>query len=268
LGVHSWSVGDVEIVRVEDLAFAVPTDLPVPEWMVPDFAPSAHEVGIAFTAIAIAADGQRIVVDPVLANDGPRNQADAAEHVEQLLASMADAGFPAESVDVVVDSHFDGVGWNTRPTASGWQPTFPNARYLYPKAELDAIDRGAFPGTEGLDVLRDAGVLEATPHDVQLTPHVALVDAPGHNVGHVAVRVKSNDELAGIPGHLVLSPFQVHDPGIDVGDSDLATATTSRRRLLDELAARDGLLLTTLVGGPGGGVVRREGDGFRLDVVG
>lgn len=265
---HQWRVGDVEVVRIEDVSFAVPTDLPVPDWMVPDFAPSTHEVGIAFSVIAIAADGQRIVVDPWLANDGPRDRPDAEEHVDQLLASMAAAGFPAESVDIVVNSHFDGVGWNTRPTVSGWRPTFPNARYLYPKAELDAIDRGVFQGTAGLKGLRDAGVLEATPHDLQLTPQVALVDAPGHNVGHVAVRVESDGEIAVIPGHLVLSPFQVDDPGIDVGDSDLATATTSRRRLLDELAARDGLLLTTLVGGPGGGVVRREGGGFRLDVVG
>jgi hypothetical protein len=37
-----------------------------------------------------------------------------------------------------------------------------------------------------------------------------------------------------------------------------------RAAYLAELADRDGTLLTTLVGGPGGGRVQREGDGYLL----
>ena len=62
----------------------------------------------------------------------------------------------------------------------------------------------------------------------------------------------------------MLSLVQVDDPGADAGELDLTTATATRRVVLDELASRDGVLLTTLVGGPGGGVVQRSGSGYRL----
>lgn len=266
---HRWTVGAAEIVRVEDSAFALPTDAAVAAWMVPDFAPTPAEIGIAFSALAIAADGLHLVVDPWLADDSPRERPDAGDHVDRLLGELAAAGFPAEDVDLVVNTHLDGIGWNTRPDGGGgWRPTFPNARYLYPEHELGAVDAGEpLYGNEGLEALRTAGVLEATPHDRALSEHVALVDAPGHNPGHVAVRVGGDDaDVAIIPGHLVLSPLHVHDPAFDIGEIDVALATKTRRRLFDELADAGGLLITSMLGGVGGGRVRRdEGDRYRLD---
>ena len=52
----------------------------------------------------------------------------------------------------------------------------------------------------------------------------------------------------------------------EAADLDPAVATASRIRVLDELADRDGLLLTGLLGGPGGGMVRRAGVSFALEV--
>lgn len=264
---HRWRVGDAEIVRFEDTSFALATSYAVPAWMVPEFAPTDAEIGIAFSAIGIVVDGLRIIVDPWLADDGPRDRPDAADHVDALLEQLAAAGFASGSVDLVINSHVDGIGWNTRPDASGdWTPTFPKARYLFPHAELDAIDAaGERYGGEHLAVLREAGLVDpvmTSPHEV--SPAVQLVDAPGHNAGHVAVRVESGGDLAIIPGHVILSPIQVDDPGYDAGDVDLADATATRRELLSELADRHGLLVTTLVGGPGGGRVERTGQGFAL----
>ena len=70
--------------------------------------------------------------------------------------------------------------------------------------------------------------------------------------------------LAIYAGHLVLSLLQIEDPERDIGELDVATAGSTRRLILDELADRRGVLLTTLVGGPGGGVVHRDGTGYRL----
>jgi glyoxylase-like metal-dependent hydrolase (beta-lactamase superfamily II) len=271
---HRWSVGDIDVVRVEDSAFALPTSDALPEWMVPAFAPSRNEVSLAFSALAVRVGDTRIVVDPWLADDGPRGRRGAAEHAARVFAELAAAGFAPDDVDLVVNSHFDGVGWNTRPSAAGgWEPTFPNARYLYVDAELAAMRRGDVIGGEPigdvtlLDPLLAAGLLDeiALPHS--LVPGVELVDAPGHNPGHAAVRLADGGDLAVIPGHLVLSPWQVHDPAVNLGDTDPALATATRRAILGELADRGGLLLTTLVGGPGGGRVHRrtDGDGFRLE---
>ncbi len=273
---HRWSVGEVEIVRIEDESFALPSDEPAPAWAVPDFAPNPGEVGLAFSAIAIADRDRRILVDPWLANDFPRTQPDAAERVTRLLGELESAGFAADAFDTVVNTHYDGMGWNTRPHKSpvdptdevGWQPSFRNARYVYPRDELDAWRQGRFPpevlGLEGLEVLETAGVLDAIELPHQLSPNVRLTDAPGHAFGHLAVTISSGGETAVIGGHLFLNPFQISDPSV-AADLDPIAATESRRRLLAELADVDGLLLTTLLGGPGGGHVRREGDSYRLD---
>jgi glyoxylase-like metal-dependent hydrolase (beta-lactamase superfamily II) len=273
---HRWRVGDIDIVRIEDESFALPSDEPAPGWAVPDFAPSSAEVGIAFSALALADGDRRILVDPWLANDGPRARADAAEHVERLLAELDRAGFPAEAIDTVVNSHFDGSGWNTRPDhgpssatdEARWVPTFANARYLYPRAEIDAWRAGQFPLlAEAFGELAAAGVLDAVDPPLALTPGIRLEDAPGHARGHVSVRIESGGDLAIIGGHLFLSPFQIDDPSV-AADIDPDTATLTRRRLLEGLADQGGLLLTTLLGGPGGGRVhphgRTEGS-FRLD---
>jgi glyoxylase-like metal-dependent hydrolase (beta-lactamase superfamily II) len=107
-------------------------------------------------------------------------------------------------------------------------------------------------------------VIDSVVAPATLAPGIEVVDAPGHNPGHFAVRIESGDDLAIVPGHLVLSPIQVDDPGFDVGDADLALATVTRRAILGELADRGGLLLTTLMGGSGGGRVRADGDGYAL----
>lgn len=266
---HRWRVGDVDVVRIEDTDFALPTDRPTPAWFVPAFAPKAGEVGIAFTALAIRSSDTRIVVDPWMANDGPREGADPAAHVGRLLYELDGAGFAADDIDVVVNTHLDGIGWNTRPSEQGWVPSFPNARYLYPAAELASIDAGAeLYGVEGFNQLRAQVTVEGVHAPATLTPSVTLVDAPGHNAGHLAVRIEDGGALAIYAGHLVLSPFQVAAPD-DPRDDGVAgpTAVATRRAILDELAAREGVLLTTLVGGAGGGVVRPDGVGFRLEPV-
>ena len=130
--------------------------------------------------LAIADRDRRIVVDPWLANDYPRYRDDAAARVASLLAELADAGFPSDEVDTVVNTHFDGIGWNTLSDPdhpATWTATFPNARYLYPAAELAAWRAGTYPpGEDGLAVLAALGVLDGIelPHEV--SDHVRLRD--------------------------------------------------------------------------------------------
>lgn len=258
----TWTVGEAEIVRIVDLELDLPAGRLVPDWCVPAFANGKGEVGLAFSAFAIRSGGRRMVVDPWLANDGPRDRAGAAGVAQRLLDELARAGFAPESVDVVVNTHLDGIGWNTRPgaDAEGWVPTFPNARYRWSAVQLDrhrADDR--------LAPLLSAGVVDAVEPGDQLGDAVWVEDAPGHEPGHLCVRIDSGGETAAIPGHLFLSPLQVADPAIPF-DEDPVTAATTRTDLLTDLAERQGLLLSPLLGGPGGGVVRQTGAGWWLDV--
>jgi hypothetical protein len=265
---HRWQVGAVEIVRIDSVELILPSDRPVPAWAVPHLAPSAEATYLAFSGFGIVDGDRRIVVDPWLADDSPRRGPDAAARVDRLLEELAAAGLPTAEVDIVVDTHIDGVGWNTRPSegdghADGWEPTFPRARYLYPRAELAAVDRGVeIMGGAELAPLFAAGLVDpvdAAPGPVELSPHVSLHAAPGHNFGHMAVHIDGGDgpgELAVIPGHLFLDLFTVDDPSFREGDGPEAPA--ARGRILDLLARRRGLLLSPFFGGAGGG--RVEGD--------
>lgn len=261
--VHRWKVGDVEIVRIEDDDFAVPSERPVPDWAVPHLAPDTSAYYVAFSAYGIASGRRRIVVDPWLANDFVRTRPDAAERAERLLGALADAGFDPEDVDTVVNTHIDGVGWNTRPDGDGWRPSFPNARHLYDRAEHDAYVRGeALFADADLSPLFDAGLVDPVDPPCAVADGVSLVDRPGENFGHMAVQLDSRGELAMIPGHLFLSVLGVSDPA--PGDEEREDAVVSRARVLGELADRQGLLLSPLFGGAGGGRVERAADGYRL----
>ncbi len=266
---HRWTVGDVEIVRVEDEDFDLPSGAPVPEWAVDaGLAPDTQTTSLAFTAYGIRSGDVRIVVDPWIANDFPRALPDADERSTKLLDELTAAGFPPDEVDIVVLTHYDGDGWMTRPDGVGaWTVTFRNARHIVARDELAAIQRGEelfHPGPAADHVV----AIGAEPVDppVALTDEVTLAPAPGHNYGHVAVRIESGGQLAVHAGHLFLTLFSVADPTPQDGEGDGPEAEATRRALLDELADRRGLLLLPLVGGPAGGagIVERDGPGYRM----
>ena len=186
-----------------------------------------------------------------------------ARRADTIVAALGDAGVRPEDVDVVVNTHVDGVGLNIRPTpdGAGMVATFPHARYVFSSTEL-----GLSADDERLDPLRRAGVIDPVDPPAEVAPGVTLEDAPGHRPGHLAVRLRSRGAEALVPGHLVISPVQVADPTIAL-DEDPGRATATRREVLADLADRGGVLIASLVGGPGGGRVAADGDTWRLEPV-
>jgi glyoxylase-like metal-dependent hydrolase (beta-lactamase superfamily II) len=227
-------VGDVEVVRIEDDDFALPSAVPVPSWAVDaGMAPDPGSTFLAFTAYGIRSGDTRIVVDPWIANDFPRSLPDADERSTRLLDQLAAAGFPADDVDVAVLTHVDGRGWFTRPDGS---TTFANARHLIARDEDAAVRRHEeFLGPDPFDDLLDAIGAEPVDPPVDLTDEVSLQPAPGHNYGHVAVRIESGGELAVLPGHLFLNVFEVADPTLSQFDIGIhPDLESTRRAILDE----------------------------------
>ena len=103
-------------MRIVELDIGLQAGGPVPDWCVPVFADGQGEVGIAFSAFAIASGGRRIVVDPWLANDGPRDRDGASATAQRLLTCLADAGLTPDEVDVVVTPTLA-----LPPVPIGWQ---------------------------------------------------------------------------------------------------------------------------------------------------
>ena len=187
-----WSVGDITVTRIESSNFVLPSATPMPAWSVPAFNPSVEQTSIAFSALVVRTPTSTIVVDPWLVDDGPRHLpvAEADAMIAGLLGEVAAVGARAEDVDTVVLSHVDGIGSSTRPTDDGWQPTFPDARYLLPRRSWRpsiAVSRSTAPASR--PAARDR-LAQPVDSPFEVGAGVTLVDAPGHNFGHVAVRIE------------------------------------------------------------------------------
>jgi glyoxylase-like metal-dependent hydrolase (beta-lactamase superfamily II) len=259
-----WCIGDSVITRVPDENFelVLPQDeatkavlLSQASWLAPHFLTDAGELRVGTSALAIDTPGARVVVDPWLVFDDPdRTAPDARARIERLLSALTDAGFPPETVDVVVNTHIDGVGVNTRPAAGAEVPAFPNARYLIASDEMAALDAGRIPGADPLGVLAVEGLVDdpggRVAGDVYVEP------GPGHSPGHHVVRVGSDGDGAVVVGHLFLHPAQVFSPEPRAGlDENVSLAAETRAELLERAAEAKTLVIGPLWASPGAGTI-------------
>jgi glyoxylase-like metal-dependent hydrolase (beta-lactamase superfamily II) len=265
-----WKLGAVEVTRVGDPDFQLilPQDdrtaaaLRHWGWLRPDYTTPDHALRIGSSAIVVRTPSAVMLLDPWLAFDDPARLA-------PRLAALRAAGVDPADVDLVVNSHIDGVGANVEADGS---PTFPNARYLLPEAELDDLRTGTHPeqvagvhpAGHPLLELDACGVLDGLAGGEHLLPGVLVEDAPGHSRGHVVVWITSGGETAVVTGHLFLHPAQIADPEVANGDLDPVALAATRRKVLSRCADEDALLLGPLFADPGGGRVEADGASWQL----
>ncbi|MGW2863574.1 MBL fold metallo-hydrolase [Streptomyces sp. NPDC001205] len=281
-----WSLGDIAVRRVDEIELpsqtgpwllpgATPAVLDEASWLRPDFA-DAEVPRLASRSFAVEAGGLRIVVDTGIGNAKPRANPAWNGLDTGFLERLTAAGFPPESVDLVITTHLhtDHVGWNTCLVGGNWAPTFPNARYLTSRTEwehwaatdLDEARTQMF--RDSVHPVRDAGqydLVHVPEQGHEVAPGVLLVPAPGHTPGQVAVELRGSDRRALITGDSIHHPVQLSHPHVhSCVDIDPAQAIRTRTRLLDGLADTDALLLGTHFPRPTAGTVRREHGRYRL----
>jgi glyoxylase-like metal-dependent hydrolase (beta-lactamase superfamily II) len=192
-----------------------------------------------------------------------------------LVSRLAQAGYRAEDIDVVVITHGhpDHIGG----LVEGGKPTFPNARYVFGAAEFDFWRRGE-DVREARKFNRElfmkiCGPLadRATflkPGD-EVAPGIHAVDAAGHSIGAMAYHIESEGKRllvwADTCIHYVMS-IQRPEWHIDV-DDDKDKAVATRKRILD-MVATDRLLVAGFhMPFPGLGHVESSAAGYRWTPV-
>ncbi|WP_369185799.1 MBL fold metallo-hydrolase [Streptomyces sp. Y1] len=281
-----WSLGDITVRRIDEIELPRETGpwllpaatkdvLDEAPWLRPDFA-DADVPRLASHSFAVEAGGLRILVDTGIGNG--KNRANPAWNAldTDFPARLTAAGFPPESVDLVITTHLhtDHVGWNTRLVGEDWVPTFPHARYLTSRTEwdhwagTDLDEARAQMFRDSVHPVRDAGQYDpvAVPEQGhEVAPGVLLVPAPGHTPGQVAVELRGSHRRALITGDSIHHPVQLSHPHVhSCVDTDPAQAVRTRARLLEALADTDALLLGTHFPQPTAGTVRRETGHYRL----
>ena len=167
-----------------------------------------------------------------------------------VIEALADAGVAPEAVDRVVLTHLhmDHAGGTTVRTHNGYEPAFPNARYIVQRQEWeDAVgaDRQTVHGynaASDLLPLERAGVLELVEGDLEVCPGVRVFLTPGHTKAHQSVLVQSGGETVCFIGDLVPTRHHVHPVYIMAFDLYPRKTFTVRQQVLKQ-AADEGWLV-------------------------
>ncbi len=222
--------------------------------------------------------GRTILVDTGAGNGKSRPFTPYFDHLEtSFLADLAALGVKPEEVDYVLVTHLhvDHVGWNTRldPASGRWVPTFPRARHVMSRVEYELyLDPAHQTGRhktshlvqkDSVTPIVEAGLADLIEIDGREHPAGFFFEpTPGHSAAHACIRFRSAGEEALFTGDLMHHPLQVLRPEwcsiLDASEE----AAPARRRVLEEAAERDLLLLTAHFPATSAGRVGRDGDGF------
>ena len=249
------------------------------DWLIPSFIdPGTGRLIMSFHSYVVRTPRHTIVVDTCLGNDKHR-PAREVWHMRNgsYLEDLSAMGVRPEDVDFVMCTHLhvDHVGWNTRLIDGRWVPTFPNARYIFARTELEhwqtvaaakpgaPINHGSYQDSV-LPVV-EAGQVVLVEDDHQIEDGIWLEGAPGHTPGNVMVRLRSAGEDAVLTGDTIQHPLQLARPDWSsrfCDDPDLSRK--SRTALIEGAADTPTVVLTGHFPDPVAGRIVRSGDAFRF----
>ena len=92
---------------------------------------------------------------------------------------------------------------------------------------------------------------------------ISLILTPGHSPAHVCVEVRSKGQRAIIAGDMLHHQLQCLDPGMStIFCWDPVAAANSRKKVFEEIAETDTLLLPIHFPSPTAGRLKRAGQGY------
>ena len=283
--IKRWKIGDVEVIRIVELydfqddiwvllRDATPDLMMGHDWLFPHYSTPDGRMRMNFQAFVVKSRGKTIMVDTCIGNDRKREYDVFSNLQGTFLEDLAAAGTPRESVDTVLCTHLhlDHCGWNTHRVDGRWVPSFPNARYLFSRKELDHWEAKQKAGAEHMEhvidaiqPVLDAGLVDFVPPDHRITDEISLFPTPGHTPGHVSVHISSGGQEAVITGDVVHHPVQLAEPDwINNFDMDIEAGRLTRRGFFTRYEDGKALVIGSHFAEPSAGRILKDGDRWRL----
>lgn len=208
----------------------------------------------------------------IFAADGPYRSG-AGEVVSAAL------GAP-RTIDTIFLTHLDSdhvAGLVSGPVPDDFRLAFPNTTVVVTSEAASwvrGIDEretreGAQEAKAVIRRLAEVGLLVEADDGSEIAPGIRVRGAPGHSPGHAIVEV-GLDSTPPSDGLVFLAdvlhhPSQASHPEWDgVADSEPEVALTTRRAMLEELAASRVRVLASHLPGPGAVRVVKSNEGFRF----
>jgi glyoxylase-like metal-dependent hydrolase (beta-lactamase superfamily II) len=276
-----WKVGKVKITKVVELETVGSTRFILPlatneeirklPWLIPHFATEEGRLKMSIHSLVVETPSRRIVVDTGLGNDKEGRSVPSWNNRKgPFLETLAQAGFPPDSIDTVLCTHLhvDHVGWNTKLVDGQWVPTFANARYVFGRTEYEHWrDHSGGPSqiavfNDSVKPIMDAGKAELIASDHRLCEEIAMIPTPGHSPGHMSIYITSDGEEGLLTGDVAHHPCQMaHLNWSSTADSDGVQSTATRRQLFSRFADT----ATLVIGGHFDAAhIKRDGDAFKF----
>ena len=270
---NSWQIGGVTVTRVEEAVTPVPAEALIPTfepsmlerfpWLQPQWFDDEGLLLLSVHSFVVQSGDTTIVVDTCVGSEPERALPSDPAFIDRL-GDAVDGGIGGVDVVLCTHLHFDHVGWNTVVRDGERVATFPNARYLFGRVELEHLDVDDHMEVRdpAVQPLLDAGLVDVVETDHRITDEVRLVATPGHTPGHVSVLIESDGATALITGDAIHTPLQIADPDIPAAnfdwDSEMSCAT--RHELVDTHGNTETLVLGTHFAPPSGGHIKVDGD--------
>ena len=200
---------------------------------------------LCFQAYIVRTGRHIVLVDSCVGNDKSRPARPIwnMKTDKVFMSGLAEVGLTVDDIDFVLCTHLhvDHVGWNTRLENGRWVPTFPKARYLFSKTELDfwlaENDKETVPPIADSVI----PIVEAKRHDLitsdhQLSDLVRIIPTPGHTIDHYAVTLGRSGKDAVITGDLIHTPLQAKWPDLAMRiDYDPLQSSATRWKFLESM---------------------------------
>lgn len=230
---------------------------------------------MSFHSFVIRTPKANLLVDTCVGNHKER-PALAEWHLQErpYLSRLAQAGMGPEDIDFVCCTHLhaDHVGWNTRLKDSRWVPTFPNARYLFARREVEFWE-GFHNGDpdnpfknswlDSIVPVLEAGQVDLVDDGHEVTEGITIAPAPGHTPGNVIIELKDQSRRAVMTGDVIHHPVQIEQPQWSSNFClDPVQSAATRTNLLQRLADQDTVLLPAHFAGPTAVKVITDRSGF------
>jgi glyoxylase-like metal-dependent hydrolase (beta-lactamase superfamily II) len=191
----------------------------------------------------------------------------------QLEDGLATLGYAPEDVRFVLNTHlhFDHAGGNTFRDGTGRvAPTFPNARYVVQRGELEFAmntnerTAGSYLPPNFVPVT-EAHRWELLDDHREVLPGIRTLATPGHVPHHQSILVESGDQIACFLGDLVPTTRHLRIPWIMGYDLEPVVTMEFKQKILPQAADEGWVLIFEHDPDHLGGTVRPDGRKFVID---